>query len=309
MNEFTTQDFATSFGVNVNEFSKDLIQQIEKLNLKYIKVENEDYQLLILEILKKIEGDTQVIGSSSRTDTWYQGWKENLDEFKKSNYDINALKPNFIRDDNVVRFNKNYIKPENKNFELNFVEIYRQFCFEKYASKYANIYEFGCGTGFNLLAASSMFPNKMLYGSDFVQSSVDLVNEIAKSKKINLKGDLFNMLEPNYNYKIHPDSIVFTFGALEQLASKVDKIFDYWIEMKPSLCIHTEPVMELYEDNNLSDYLAKKFQNKRGYTHGLLDKLHHLESEGKIEILKIKRLYFGSLFMEGYNQLIWKPKS
>jgi hypothetical protein len=307
MNRITVQDFATSFGVDLNDFSKNLIQQIEKLNFNYTKVENDSYQSLILEILQKIDGDNQVIGASDRTDTWYQGWKENLDDFKKSNYDIKTLKPKFIRDDNIVRFNQNYIKPENRYFELNFVEVYRQFCFEKYASKFHNIYEFGCGTGFNLLAASSMFPDKMLYGSDFVQSSVDLVNEIAKSKKINLKGDLFNMLEPNYKYKIQPDSIVFTFGALEQLASKVDKILEYWIEMKPNICIHTEPVMELYEDNNLSDYLAKKFQNKRGYTHGLLGKLKNLESDGKIEILKVKRLYFGSLFMEGYNQLIWKP--
>ena len=36
--------------------------------------------------------------------------------------------------------------------------------------------------------------------------------------------------------------------------------------------------------------------------------LKDLESQGIIDIIAIKRLNFGSLFMEGYNQIIWKLK-
>lgn len=68
-----------------------------------------------------------------------------------------------------------------------------------------------------------------------------------------------------------------------------------------------EPAIELYDkDNNLSDFLASKFQGNRDYTSGLIGKLEALEKEGKIKTLKIKRLYFGSFFMEGYNLMAWK---
>ena len=179
---------------------------------------------------------------------------------------------------------------------------------EKYFSNVENIYEFGCGTGFNLLRASEVFPEKNLYGSDFVQSSVDLVNEISKSKDLNLEGYLFDMLNPDYNYKILPNSGIFTFGALEQLASDLDPMLQYILKSKPSICLHTEPAVELYDTENcLEDYLAAKFQNQRGYSSGLINKLNKLSEDKKIELIQIKRLNFGSLFMEGYNLIVWRP--
>jgi hypothetical protein len=33
-----------------------------------------------------------------------------------------------------------------------------------------------------------------------------------------------------------------------------------------------------------------------------------MENDGEIEILNIKRLFFGSLIMEGFNLIIWKFK-
>ena len=55
------------------------------------------------------------------------------------------------------------------------------------------------------------------------------------------------------------------------------------------------------------DYLAAKFHSKRGYTMGYLPRLKQLELDGKIEILNVKRLNFGSLFFEGFTNIIWKP--
>jgi len=306
MENIDINKFAESFGINSNIFSENLKLKIKSLNFNYEVIEGDEYHNLVLEILKTIDLDRQIIGADERTETWSKGWKENLDEFIQSGYDEKKLKPKFIRDRNIVRFNQQYIRTEDNNFELNFIEIYRHFFIENYFNSVDHIYEFGCGTGFNLLAASSIFSDKALHGSDFVQSSVDLVNEIAKAKNINLNGNLFDMLKPDYSYKIEDNSGIFTFGALEQLASKVDDILEYFITMKPKICIHTEPAMELYDDEVLNDYLAKKFQNKRGYTSGLLGKLKALENEGRIDIIAVKRLNFGSLFMEGYNQIIWK---
>ena len=45
-------------------------------------------------------------------------------------------------------------------FELDYFRIYRLWLFEKYFKNYENIYEFGCGTGFNLLEGARLFKNK-----------------------------------------------------------------------------------------------------------------------------------------------------
>ena len=115
------------------------------------------------------------------------------------------------------------------------------------------------------------------------------------------------MISPDQSYKIKPNSGVFTFGALEQLAGQIEKMLDYLINQKPGICLHTEPAIELYDLENFEDYLAYKFQKKRGYSEGLIPLLKDLENAGRIKIEKIKRLHFGSLYMEGYNLIVWRP--
>ena len=58
---------------------------------------------------------------------------------------------------------------------------------------------------------------------------------------------------------------------------------------------------------NIENYLAYKFQKKRGYSEGLIPYLKDIENAGRIIIDKIKRLHFGSLYMEGYNLIVWRP--
>jgi hypothetical protein len=95
--------------------------------------------------------------------------------------------------------------------------------------------------------------------------------------------------------------------VIEQIASKFEKFIDFLLEKKPELVVHIEPTYEVYDQDILFDYLAAKFHKKRGYTRGYLPRLKDLEINNKIEIIKIKRLDFGSLFMEGYTCIIWKP--
>jgi hypothetical protein len=307
MKTLTVSDFALSFGVDKNTFSNSCRQLILDTNFCYRYIKGKELESLLMRIITRIDEDQQVIGALDRKEVWEKGWQENLDEFNKSNFDEKMLVPKFIRSNNPIRYNQRYIFPEHPEFELNYVRVFRKWYLEHYFAKVENIYEFGCGTGFNLLAAAELFPKKKFFGSDFVQSSINLLNTIGKSKKISLSGALFDMINPNYDYHIQDNSGIFTFGSLEQLASKTDNMLNYLITQKPEICVHTEPALELYDPTNLSDYLAIKFQGKRGYTTGLIPKLKKLESEGKIELLKVKRLYVGSLYMEGYNLIVWKP--
>jgi hypothetical protein len=303
----TSYDFAKLFGVErekVDEYCNDLITQYP---LSYEYIQGYKRNVLILSILKRIDEDTQRVATPDRTVVWSNGWQENLNLFKKLDGDMSALIPKFIRFGQAMRFNQEYIQPDQKDFELRFFEIYRQWLFKTYIPNVECVYEFGCGTGFNLVAAAQLFPNVALYGSDFVESACKLVNAIANKYSLNLEGYLFDMINPNESLPLYSNSVVFTIGAIEQLGGRFHKFIDYLIRNKPMTVVHVEPVIELYDLNVLEDYLAYKFQTKRGYTTGLLPHLQELDKQGVIKLEKVKRLSFGSLFMEGYNLIVWRP--
>ena len=300
-------DFCKSFGTDKNSFSKECLSSIEETDFSYKILEHEERDNIILEILKKIESDQQRIGEPKRKTIWNNGWQENLDKFVGSGYDLESLIPKFIRDDQVIRLNGNYVKPNNPRFEYDYMTIFRKWLIENYFHPFKNVYEFGCGTGLNLVLLSETYPEKDLYGSDFVSASVKLVSEISTQKNKRIKARKFDMIHPDYDFRIEPNSIVFTFGAIEQLSSKFEDFIQYLLHFKPALCIHVEPTIELYDPNTLFDYLAMKFHRNRGYTEGLLTKIRELEEQGLAQLEKVKRLNFGSLFMEGYMYFVWKP--
>ncbi len=81
----------------------------------------------------------------------------------------------------------------------------------------------------------------------------------------------------------------------------------YIIDKKHSLCVHMEPISEVFDENNLLDYLNIKYFEKRNYLKGFLTKLKSLEKEGKAKIIEERRLNYGSEFIEGHTLIIWKP--
>lgn len=307
MPNITIDDLADSFGTTAEDIKEKCSDLMKDMDLNYSTIEGEELDELILRILKRIDSDTQIIGAPGRKQVWDEGWSENLKNFVESNYNLKTLVPKFIRAGQPVRFKLKYIKPSNPDFELDYYSLFRQWLFKKYFSDCDHIYEFGCGTGFNLVALAQLYPDKNLYGLDFVPSSVELVNKIAGHHKYNIRGYLFDMLHPDKEFNLQNGSTVLTIGSVEQLASNFEPFIKYLVSQPISLCIHVEPAIELYDENKLVDYLAIKFQGKRGYTRNLLPYLKKLESEKIIEILEIKRLFFGSLFMEGYNCMIWRP--
>lgn len=308
MEKLTITDFARSFGVNEEEFSESLKSKILSFDFSFERPDLNATKGLILEVLQKIRSDTQIIGAYERTQKWHDGWKENLDDFRSSEFDEKALVPKFVRPGNPIRWFQQYIIPQSDEFELQFIKVYLHWLAETYFSEAAKIHEFGSGTGYNLLSIAKIFPDKEYLGSDFVGSSVDLINEIANSaKNIKLKGLNFNMLKPNFDYSVSSNDAVFTFGSLEQLASDVEPMIKFLVSKKPKIVIHTEPIEEFYDLENLEDYLAYQFQSKRGYSSGLIGHLENLERQNIIQIVKKNRLFFGSFFMEGYNHIAWRP--
>ena len=179
MKNLEVEDFAVHFGTEPQNFSENCKTLISSLDFRYEDIKGEKLESLILSILKRIDEDKQIIGAKDRTEVWSKGWQENLDQFLVNDND-ESLVPKFIRPNQPLRLNGKYVMPADSQFELNFVKVWRHWLLEEYFSEVDNIFEFGCGTGFNLVAASEIFPNKKLFGSDFVQPAVDLVNANAK---------------------------------------------------------------------------------------------------------------------------------
>ena len=308
ISEVTLEDFARSFDTTVEDIPDDCRELIDKTDFRYKILIGEERDKVLLDVLKKIESDQQVIGAPKRKDVWQGGWEENLQDFINSGYKLNKLVPKFIRPNQAMRLNRNYIVPSNPNFELDYFSVFRLWLFKKYLKEFETIYEFGCGTGFNLVILAQLYPEKKLHGLDFVPSSRDLVNKLSEVYGWKITGYLFDMLSPDENFEIENNSAIFTIGAIEQLASNFEPFLQFLFKSSPELCIHIEPTIELYDEHNLIDYLAMKFHRKRGYSENYLTRLRELEAQNKIEIVKVKRLFFGSLYMEGYSYLIWRPK-
>lgn len=272
---------------------------------------------VITSVINKLIIDNQIIGDKSRKLVWEKGWKENLDNFKiKKNYDV--LLPKFVRNNPIIRWDGKYCKVSEENFEAKYVDVLRAFIFSKYLkvvkSQSSNLLaEFGVGSGLNLISAHKVLGNSFEYlGLDFSKASVQLMSEIKQTYKIPIQGFHYDMKNPRDKHVMKfiskfKNKFALTSGSIEQLASSYEKFIDVLIRLRFNLVIHVEPLVEFYDENSLEDSLALLFHKKRGYSQNLLNYLRNLQNNGKIEILDSRRLGFGSLMMEGFNLIVWKP--
>lgn len=308
-NKMTLQDFADAFDSKPEEFSESCRALIAEKDWDYEILEGKARDLVILEVLKRIEKDTQIIGTPERTEVWDKGWNENLEIFITSGYSLESLMPKYMPFEEPIRLNQEYVLSVHPDFHFNFYCVYRQWIFENFLKDFDPICEFGSGTGHNLVALAELFPDKRIFGLDFVPSAIQLVNLIAEMHHFKMMGFQFDMSNPDSSHfkYLGRKSAIFTLGVVEQLASNFWPFLNYLIDEKPGICIHIEPTVELYDPNNLIDYLAIKFHQKRGYTEGFLPAIQQLERDGKIEILRIRRPSWGGFMMEGYSLIIWRP--
>jgi|SRR3989344_5684663 len=302
----TSKSFADVFNTKEDALSTLVKQAINKRNFKYKKVEGKEYDDAILRIMKVLDETILGTAGSHRLNDWEKGWGENLKKFIRSNHDLNQLIPQFVKKDAFIRFRNNFIRPESDSFETDFVTVMRYYLFSKYYKNANALYEFGAGTGLNLVAASEIFPKMKLVGLDWAESSINIINALKEKLNINITGKKMDLFSPDKRYKLDKDSAILTVGTLEQLGTDFKTFVNYLLINKPQICIHMETIYELYDRTNLLDYLAAKYLEKRDYLKGFLPHLKLLESKKKIKILEIRRT-FGSFFHEGYTYIVWRP--
>ncbi len=299
-------EFASLFGCSVNELPQDCAKWIQSHNFRYYVTEGVERDRILLDVLKKVDSNVLTIAGQERQSAWEKGWGENLEAFLK-NGDVSKLVPKYVRPGQPLRLFQEYIVPEDPDFEINWYAAFRLWLFRTYLKDASAIYEFGCGSAYNLPVIRELYPDKRIVGLDWAQSSVDIVNKMAQKFGWKMEGRRFDFFHPDKSLSFEPSSVVMTIGALEQTGQNYHDFLGYLLDCKPALCVNIEPTIEWYDENNIVDYAAIRFHRYRRYWEGFVGKLSELEKQGRVKIVKTKRSYFGSLFVEGYSQIIWRP--
>jgi len=307
--ELTPRDFARLFGTTVKDIPDDCRELIAGTDFHYKPLSDTEREETLLRVFKTIESDSLSVVGAERQPVWEKGWSENLQSFLEKNGDIDELVPRYYHPGQVLRIYRNYVTTSDPHFEFNFFKVFRRWIFRKYLKDADSIYEFGCGPGHNLAALAEIYPEKSLHGLDWARASRDLVNKIAEVHKYNITGHLFDMFSPDDSLEIPANSAALTFGGLEQLGQNYESFLQFLLKKSPSLCVNVEPLVELYDENRLLDYLAIKYQEKRKYLKGYLNRLRQLETEGAIEILQAQRMLFGNVHYDGWSFVVWRPKN
>jgi len=300
----TAEDFEKFFK---EKLSLRVKNRIKKYGLKYADITLDQRDACLQNIISVLLSEDLMCSGKHRKQQWEKGWSQNLDEMSGNN-SASAIVPHYFGKYQINRLRQKFIQPVSKNFEYNMLGVILDWLFDKYLRGYENIYEFGCGTGHNLVRLRSFYPDANLWGFDWAKSSQTLINKYAviNSDK-RLFAHKFDYFAPDFNLKLKNKAAIYTVASLEQIGSKYHAFVDYLLKNKPGICVHIEPVAELLDQENLMDYLSISYFKKRKYLCGYLSYLKDLELKGKVKIIKAKRTHIGSFFIEGYSIIIWTP--
>ncbi len=305
--QLTESYFATVFGVAEADLPTACKKAIASSDLRYQAPSREARDAIILQVLKHIDSDKPTAVGQHRANIWESCWSDYLKRFQDAGLSPQSLVPHFITPGLPARLSRDYVIPAEPGFELSILEICRAFLFDKYFRQAPAVYEFGCGSGFNLIALDRQLPGKKLFGLDWSKSSNETVDVIREKLAIDVIGRHFDFFDPDAALRLGEGSAVLTMCALEQVGSRHEAFLSYLLQQRPGVCVHMEPLLELYDDDHLVDHLAARYHRKRGYLHGFVPALRALETKGSLQILDVRRFYFGSFYHEGYSYVAWRP--
>ena len=292
--------------------STALRAECEKLNLCYEEITSEERDNYILEVINilfnnnNLDKDSKPAGEV-RLQEWENGWNENLEALKNGK-NVNDLVPKYHGKHKLVHWRQRIIRPLVPNFDYKIHCLLVDWAIENFLNTSDTIFEFGCGPAYHLLRARKYNPNAKLVGLDWTKTSQEIIKQISNNGiDMNIEGKNFNFFEPDFSIDVPAKSGFLTVAALEQVGNRFDQFLEFVLQKKPKICVHIEPIDELLDQSNLIDRLSILYFRKRNYLSGFLPRLHQLQEEGKIKILKEQRTYTGSFFIEGHSLVVWYP--
>jgi hypothetical protein len=300
----TVADLEKAWGTKLSVF---VSSKVKRLKPSYKALTQAERDAAVKKIIEFLLSNSFAYAGKHYYDQWEKGWGENLTEFNKK-HSINALVPRYFGKYLINRFMGEFVMPTNRNYEIKMFSLLQYWIFDKYLKNFKHIYEFGCGTGHNLLRLREVNSTAELCGLDWANASQELIRGLAEAlsdKK--LKAHHFDFFSPDNNFKLDPKGALFTMTSLEQTGDRYKDFIDYILKNKPALCIHVEPTNETLNKESLLDYLSIEYAKKRKYLNGFIDYLKSLEKEKKIKIINIQRSYIGSFYIDGFSIIVWKP--
>jgi len=294
------------------EIPNEVKKFITTLNLKYrdlLKFECTQHTDIYLDFLSK-----KILASEPRRQKiWENGWAQNLSDVLKKGLSSETLLPYYYKNNstNVMRYQDKFILPEDENFTTKFLSIIQLVLSKKYFKNFNNIYELGSGPCHNIFEFALKTKHKNFFITDWVYPSLEIANLIEQNKtQLGLEthtftSNIFNLFKPSKKYKLRPNSIVLTFGSMEQLGEKFYNLLDYFLTQECKFFIHIEPIIELYNRDNEIDNLAFLYAKKRNYLIGFLPKLLNLQQNGIIKIHCCNKM-IGNGFHDGWTFLRWE---
>jgi len=263
---------------------------------------------VMLDALRAIEDESLPIASPATLGRWERGWQEVLDRVKAQGASRSTLRPQYFKYD-VVRLRGDYAKVEDRAFEFELYRVFANLLFDEFVADAETVVDVCCGTGLNLLEIGLRHPGKRLIGYDWARPSQALLKLTAEQHGLELEGhwlDLWTLDGFDRAQRPSGKTVVITTHGLEQVGSAVAPFFALIDAIKPERVVHIEPLVELYDGTDLFDALALRYHQRRGYLSGLLAEVRRRDAAGTAQILKLRRLGFGSPFHEGYSILVWK---
>lgn len=297
-------DFLAAFDAPETE-SGLIAAEAARHDFRYRRLDPAARDAVLLSVLRKLDGFSRV--GEHRSDIWQMAWADVARRYEESRGDLSALEPSFIGNTPYLRLLGDYAVPTDPRFEFNYFRVLRRWLFGTYLADAKHVYEFGCGSGFNLAALAQMRPDCRLVGLDWAPAAVDLVNRFADRHGFALEGRRFDFFHPDPELVLPQGTVALTFCALEQTGPRFEAFVDWLIERRPALVVTMEPVREFYDPERLFDEMALRYHDRRAYLSGYQPRLAALAATGRIELLKAKRLGMGSLYHEGYSLLAWRP--
>ncbi len=257
-----------------------------------------------------------------RAVAWEACWQERLENFKQHR-SIRDLLPDFLRDPALpLRYFGQYILPRKADLLYEVQKAILAHLLRKWM-RGSVLLEFGCGSGYNLVAIKEAFdgyvvplnnraaavrerwfPYIELFGLDWSPSAIKCVEHLGFAGAI---FDMLNPKEPETSTLPWEHTTVLTAGAMEQLGGNFQPFIDFLLAKRPRVCIHVEPLIELYDPRDPMDAEAAAYHEARGYLTGFLPALHRMERAGEARIYEVHRTHFGGRFNDGFSWIIWRP--
>ena len=295
------------FGGSEGEVREWCGEALTSADLAYDRLTQNTRDALILDLLQRMRGSGFTRAGEDRIGDWQRGWSENLDEFRSSGFDIDALVPKYIKPNHPVRLLGDWALPREPHFVRTYSRLFRAWLVRKYLAGAPTIYEFGCGPGSHLAYIAQQLPGTRLIGLDWAEASIHILTEMRRALGWKVEGHRFDFFRPDHDMRLEPDSAVLTFGALEQVGDRFGPYLDWLLERRPAICVHVEGIEELYDDTDLFDWMALSYHRHRGYLSGFLTRLRALEAEGRLMIDVAHRHRMGGGHDDTYSTVVWRP--